>query len=310
MPLVRCWSCVNMSVNLSSESDENDSRLKTLPPVGVEALDGPVPRVRLPGHRYVTLCLCPRNPGVTIDVDLTPDSACKFDCVYCSTRGQADPTALFQLDIFENELNEALDAVLASGWLREVAFPGLDALDMRFGQVAFSGSGEPTLCPFLPSAVRAVVHQRARGDRTFFKMILLTNGSLLNRAGVMSALEMFCGVDELWVKLDAGEPEAFEKVTRGDVSLDDILANLGDVGKRFPITIQTVLFHLDAEAGHQCVPVADCLKELIANGVRLERVQLGTVWGGPPRVKALSVQELSKACCVMNDRTGLPVEMY
>jgi len=80
--------------------------------------------------------------------------------------------------------------------------------------VAFSGDGEPTHCPCFVDAVEAVVHLRASSRLPFFKLVLLTNASGLNRSEVKKGLDLFTPRDEIWAKLDAGTQEYMRKVNR------------------------------------------------------------------------------------------------
>lgn len=173
-------------------------------------------------NRFVYVVISPRARGLTLGVNMNPDQWCNFDCQYCEVN-RATPPAHSTLDVavMAAELHRTLTHI-QQGWLREhpqYHFLSDELLQLR--HVALSGDGEPTLSPRFSEAVDAVIHIRALGGFPFFKIVLLTNGTGLDRSQVQESLKRFTKSDEIWVKLDGGTQEYLDKVCRlKDVTLE------------------------------------------------------------------------------------------
>jgi len=155
--------------------------------------------------RFVYTVISPRARGLSVGVNMNPDKLCNFDCRYCEVNRNRPPRdSRLDVPVMMAELERMLELV-RSGGLRDLpcyrsATPEL--LELR--HVSLSGDGEPTLCPNFVEAVEAVIHLRARGRFPFFKLVLITNASGLDRPEVREGLSHFTPRDEVWTKLDAG----------------------------------------------------------------------------------------------------------
>ncbi len=133
------------------------------------------------------------------------------------------------------ELDKTLFLV-RSGKIREhAAYRELSDELLQLRHVALSGDGEPTLCPNFAEAVQVVVHVRARSPHSFFKLALITNGTGLDLRPVQESLQYFTHDDEIWIKLDAGTQEYMNRVNRGEVPLEKVIANILLVGRQRPV---------------------------------------------------------------------------
>jgi wyosine [tRNA(Phe)-imidazoG37] synthetase (radical SAM superfamily) len=200
-------------------------------------------------RRFVYTVISPRARGLSVGVNMNPDKHCNFDCVYCEVN-RSEPSRDSRLDVpvMIAELERTLELV-SSGGLRErpcyrTAPP--DLLELR--HVTLSGDGEPTLCPNFVKAVEAVIHLRARGRFPFFKLVLITNASGLDRPEVAEGLRLFTLRDEVWAKLEAGTQEYMNRVNRPDCPLEKILANLLFVARQRPVVIQSLFPSIGGEA--------------------------------------------------------------
>src|SRR5207244_2998131 len=157
---------------------------------------------------------------LSIGVNMNPDKLCNFDCVYCEVnRGEHRPAGALQVDAMVKELEHALE-LAHSGEIRQFAsYQKVPPELLKLRHVALSGDGEPTLSPNFLEVVESVVHLRARGGDSFFKIVLLTNASGLDRPEVRQGLRLFTGQDEIWAKLDAGTQEYMDRVNKPDCSL-------------------------------------------------------------------------------------------
>jgi len=192
-------------------------------------------------NHFVYTVISPRARGLSIGVNMNPDRYCNFDCVYCEVnRGLPVLNLKLDIDLMAEELNRSL-LFVRSGKIREhKAYRGLSEDLLQLHHVALSGDGEPTLCPDFVDAVQTVVHMRARSPHSFFKVALITNGTGLDLAPVQEGLRYFTSHDEIWIKLDAGTPTYMDRINRGQVPLDKVLANILLVGQKRPVIIQSL----------------------------------------------------------------------
>lgn len=227
------------------------------------------------GLRYVYPVVSRRAGGVSVGINLNPNDACNWRCVYCQVpglvRGGAPEIDLARL---EEELDGFLGALLEGGWMqREVPE---DARVLK--DVAFSGNGEPTTSRQLAEAVEAVGRVlRARGLAGKIGVVLITNGSLVHQEPVQRALERLAELGgEVWFKLDSAT-EAGRRATN-DVSISDerVRANLETAARIAPTWIQTIAFARRGEPPSRAERDAylALVRELVAARVPLRGVLL------------------------------------
>ncbi|MBK9575653.1 MAG: hypothetical protein IPO40_01130 [Fibrobacteres bacterium] len=203
------------------------------------------PRVHA-ASRWVYPVLSRRSGGISIGVNLNPDKVCNYDCPYCQVdrRGPAPSSEVDPAGV-QAELDSLLVQVRFDG-LADV-FPGVDASRRKLADIALSGDGEPTSRREFPEVCRLVASARRRwiqegGDP--FRLVVITNATLLERAHVREGLGALCadGAGEIWGKLDAGTQEFHQVVNASRVSLDRVVAQLADCPSEFPLRIQTLFF--------------------------------------------------------------------
>ncbi|MCC6900021.1 MAG: radical SAM protein [Polyangiaceae bacterium] len=175
--------------------------------------------------RYVYPVVSRRAGGVSIGVNLNPNNACNWRCVYCQVPdlkfGKGPPV---DLELLERELGETLDAVVHGDLLERAAPEGA----RRLNDIALSGNGEPTTSPDFGAALEVIA--RAMDARSLLgsvKLVLITNGSMMARPEVQIHVRRMAELGgEVWFKLDsatgpgalainnchAGPEEHFEKL--------------------------------------------------------------------------------------------------
>lgn len=167
--------------------------------------------------RYVYPVVSRRSGGVSVGINLNPNNACNWRCIYCQvpglTRGGPPPLDVRLLDW---ELRTMLAEVLHGSFMDERVPEGV----RRLSDVAFSGNGEPTSAAEFPLVVGIAwqaMKEAGIGDSQ--KLRLITNGSLLDRKRVKDGIERlgYAG-GEVWFKFDAATGETMRQVngTRGD----------------------------------------------------------------------------------------------
>ena len=74
------------------------------------------PRAYL-GHEFVYLYVAARSHGLAIGINLNPDAACNFDCLYCDVDRRLPPSKpSFNADQMAAELRETLEFVEKGGF--------------------------------------------------------------------------------------------------------------------------------------------------------------------------------------------------
>jgi wyosine [tRNA(Phe)-imidazoG37] synthetase (radical SAM superfamily) len=209
-------------------------------------------------YTYVYPVVSRRAGGVSVGINLNPNNACNWQCVYCQvpnlTRGMAPP---LDAGLLEHELDSFLAEIVHGEFMQTYVEP-----DMRVLQdIAFSGNGEPTSCPQFDIALAIVEKLRLRYqlDNTV-KTRLITNGSLMHRQSVLkniAKLQLLNG--EVWFKLDAGTRSEIQRINHVYVNPQQHLARLLACATLCPTFMQTCMFGWNGEA-----PFADCLEAYLS----------------------------------------------
>jgi len=265
---------------------------------------------------YVYAVVSRRSHGLSVGVNLNPDKACNFNCVYCQV-DRRDPPRVRKVDMAR--LAQELDVVLAGardGSLFEA--PPFDAIPpaARVVQdIAFSGDGEPTASPHLLDAVRLAADARRRFRLDTARLVLITDAAYLARPRVREALAILdANNGEIWAKLDAGTDAYFQRVCRPNVPLDTVLANILDAARLRPVVIQSLWLRLEGEgpAPEEIEAYCERLRGLQAAGGQLRGVQLYTVARRPaePSVAPLEDAALDALAETVRVRVDVPVEVF
>jgi len=267
--------------------------------------------------RWVYPVLSRRSGGLSIGVNLNPDKACNFDCPYCQVdrRGPA-PSAQVDPAGVEAELREMLGRVAATR-LEEV-FPGVPPEQRKLSDVALSGDGEPTMRPEFPEVCRRlslVREEWTAAGGIAFRLVLITNATLLDRPTVIEGLDVLChgGGGEIWGKLDAGTESFYRKVNVTRVPLSKVMDNLAATAPLFPLRIQTLFFERSGEIPDEAEVDAwlGNLETIRRHGPLLG-VQLHTVARATaaPGCKPMSLEWLTEVANHVRSRTKLDVEVH
>jgi wyosine [tRNA(Phe)-imidazoG37] synthetase (radical SAM superfamily) len=244
---------------------------------------------------------------------MNPMVTCNFHCVYCEIdRTPARTGSNLDVDRMGEELRQTLETVRRGefrSWPRYSRLPE-DLLQLR--HVALSGDGEPTLADQFVEAVQAVAHVRAMNG--FFKMVLLTNSTAVDRADVQTGLKYLMREDEVWMKLDGGTQEYLERVNGSTTSLQKILNNILLVGRRRPVVIQSLFpaIHGKSPTEEDIEEYAQRLKELKIAGAEISLVQIYSATRPMARggCTHLQLKELSNIARTVRKVAGLRAEVF
>lgn len=264
-------------------------------------------------NRFVYFVISPRAGGLSVGVNLNPVVRCNFDCLYCEV-DRAVPARAAQLDTdrMAMELREALE-LARGGWLRQwPRYANLPPDLLRVRHVALSGDGEPTLSNQFVEAVQTVAHVRATGD--FFKMVLVTNSTGLDRPQAQAGLKFLIREDEVWAKLDGGTQEYLNRINGAAAPLEKILDNILLVGRKRPVVIQSLFPAINGAPppDREIAEYAKRLKELKQAGAQISLVQIYSATR--PMAKTgcshLPLRALSQIAQTVRRETGLHAEVF
>ncbi len=281
----------------------------------------PLPAYRLherrwADHRFVYAVVSRRSGGVSIGINLNPDKACNFDCIYCQVdRDTAPKVREVDLPELARELDAILTAERDGSLYAHAPFDAIPADRRGVRDLAFSGDGEPTTYPRFGEAVTIAADARRRFGLAAAKLVLITDACYLARPAIRAALEQLdANNGEIWAKLDAGTESYYELVNRPNVPLQHVLDNILDAARRRPIVIQSLFMRVRDEPppDAEVAAYADRLAELVAAGGTIKLVQIYTIARRTTESYAepLSNVELDRVADAVRWRVTLPVEVF
>ncbi len=266
-------------------------------------------------NQFVYVVVSARARGLSVGVNMNPDKNCDFDCIYCEVpRDGKLPAQRLDADAMAAELRKTLIFV-RGGRLRERPwYRALPDEMLQLRHVALSGDGEPTISPDFGAAFQAVVHVRALCGLPFFKIVLITNATGLDRPQVQQGLRHFTRNDEVWAKLDGGTQAYVNKVNRANVPLEKILSNILMLGRERPVVIQSLFpaIHEEEPPLEEIEQYAHRLLELKNGGAQISLVQIYSATR--PSLNSASghlpLKALSRIAHTVRQMTGLPAEVF
>ena len=201
---------------------------------------------------YVYPVVSRRAGGVSVGVNLNPNNACNWACVYCQVpdlvRGTAPEIDLAQL---EAELRAMLDDILHGDFMQTRVPEGA----RRLNDIALSGNGEPTSAKAFPQVIELIgrvmadfdlVGPEGNPERKTAKLVLITNGSLADRPRVQDGLRKMAALNgEVWFKFDSATAAGMRSINQTRISPDKQFERLAVAARLCPTWLQTCVFALD-----------------------------------------------------------------
>lgn len=267
------------------------------------------------GMTYVYPVLSRRAGGVSIGINLNPNNACNWRCVYCQVPGLVFGNAPeLDLALLERELNAMLRDATDPEWLRR----NVPEDSRRVCDIALSGNGEPTSSKQLED-VLAIVERALGGVPSIgrVKVVLITNGSLVHLPHVARALVRLRALGgEVWFKLDSATDAGARRVNGSSAGPARTEKNLALAAATCPTWIQTLALDFEGStlAGAELDAYCALLERAIANGVALRGVLLYGLarpshQPEASRLRALAADALEAIAAVIRARTGLEVRV-
>ena len=226
------------------------------------------------GMTYVYPVVSRRSGGVSLGINLNPNNACNWRCIYCQvpnlTRGSAPP---IDLALLEAELRSLLTEIVHGRFLEDHAPPGAALTD-----IALSGNGEPTSAREFEAVIGLV--GRLLGEFALkgkIKLVLITNGSLIHRPAVERGLAHMAPLGgEVWFKLDSATGEGMRKINGTRQTPEKAWENLVRAAGLCPTWLQTCVFALDGKPPQTAEQEAYLafLRRAVEEGIGLKGVLL------------------------------------
>lgn len=196
------------------------------------------------GMTYVYPVVSRRAGGVSVGVNLNPNNACNWACVYCQVpnlvRGTAPEIDLAQL---EAELRAMLRDILHGNFMQMRVPEGA----RRLNDIALSGNGEPTSAKAFPQVIELIGRVMADFDLVGkIKLVLITNGSLADRPRVQDGLGKMAALNgEVWFKFDSATAAGMRNINQTRIAPDKQFERLAAAARLCPTWLQTCLFAFD-----------------------------------------------------------------
>jgi wyosine [tRNA(Phe)-imidazoG37] synthetase (radical SAM superfamily) len=227
------------------------------------------------GMTYVYPVVSRRAGGVSVGVNLNPNNACNWRCIYCQVpdlkRGGPPPIDLARL---EDELRRMLAAIVHGDFMQRQVPEGM----RRLNDVALSGNGEPTTAPEFPAVVDLIAGVlKDFGLLGRIKLVLITNGSQLDKRRVQDGVRAMAALNgEVWFKLDRATRGGLRRVNHTETDPERHYRRLKTCAGLCPTWVQTCMFALDGcppEEG-ELQAYLELLARAVAEAVPLKGVLL------------------------------------
>ena len=196
------------------------------------------------GMTYVYPVVSRRAGGVSVGVNLNPNNACNWACVYCQVpdlvRGTAPDIDLVQL---EAELRTLLTDILHGNFMQT----RVPVEVRRLNDIALSGNGEPTTAKVFPQVIELIGRVMADFDLIRkIKLVLITNGSQTDRSRVQDGLKKMAPLNgEVWFKFDSALTNGMRTINQTRITPEKQLERLAVAARLCPTWLQTCVLAVD-----------------------------------------------------------------
>ncbi|MFQ5356417.1 MAG: radical SAM protein [Mariprofundaceae bacterium] len=247
------------------------------------------------GMRYIYPVVSRRSEGVSVGVNLNPNNACNWHCVYCQVpnlkRGSAP---LIDLHLLESELRGFLQELLTGTFMQDCVPEGFQ----RISDIAISGNGEPTSSRQFRQVVeiigRILDELTLHGD---IKLVLITNGSYMTHNHVMDGIQHLAELGgEIWLKLDRARTEDIKRINGVALKLSQLNRNIQLASQSCPTFIQTCMhaWNKAPPDNKELSAYLDFLRALKDEGAPLKGVLLYGLARTSRQAEAVNISPVSK----------------
>jgi len=227
------------------------------------------------GFTYVYPVVSRRAGGVSVGINLNPNNACNWACVYCQVPNLVRGTAPeIDLVLLESELRAMLSGILDGDFMQSRVPQGA----RRLNDIALSGNGEPTSARVFPRVIALIGRVMTDfGLLDQIKLVLITNGSLANRPYVRDGLKQMAKLNgEVWFKLDSATPAGMRAINQTRISPEKHYARLAIAAELCPTWLQTCVFAMDGvpPSEEEQQAYLALVRRIKSDGIPLKGVQL------------------------------------
>lgn len=227
------------------------------------------------GLTYIYPVVSRRAGGVSVGINLNPNNACNWRCIYCQVpelkRGAAPVIDLIRL---EKELYTFLREILYGSFMQEQVTPSA----RRIRDISLSGNGEPTSAKEFEQVIDLIGKVKYDfNSLKELKLVLITNGSLIDRSNVQAGLRRLAKLNgEVWFKLDSVTREGRQHINNTRMSSRRLRNNLQLAASLCPTWLQTCVFKTDGKPPTKIETSAylEFIEKLLREGVPLKGVLL------------------------------------
>lgn len=266
------------------------------------------------GMTYVYPVVSRRAGGVSVGINLNPNNACNWACIYCQvpnlTRGTAPVIDLAKL---ETELRAMLTDIVQGDFMQTRVPEGA----RRLNDIALSGNGEPTSAKEFPQVIELI--GRVIQDFNLvgkIKLVLITNGSLIDRPRVQEGLKKMAALNgEIWFKLDSATSQGLRRINQTRISPSKHVERLEAAARLCPTWIQTCMFALDgaSPSSEEQSAYLETLRQLASKNIPIKGVLLyglarPSMQPAAPRLSSLPAEWLERFAEAIR-ATGLDVKV-
>jgi wyosine [tRNA(Phe)-imidazoG37] synthetase (radical SAM superfamily) len=267
---------------------------------------------------YVYPVLSRRARGISIGINLNPDTVCNFDCIYCQVDRVNPPKTR---DVDEGRLYAELRATLRAardGSLFErPEFAEVPPALRVVRDITFAGDGEPPSYPNFDGVVRQTLGIKQEEGFPALKVVLLTNATLIDRPRVREAMRLMdADHGEFWLKLDAGTEPYYRLVDRTTIPFARVLRNILEAARLRPVVLQSLFMKIDG-AGPSAGEISAYggrVRDILAGGGRISLIQVYTVARDPAEAKVTPLADAEVDALAAEVRRlvgpGVPVEPF
>lgn len=206
------------------------------------------------GMTYVYPVISRRAGGVSVGINLNTNNSCNWRCVYCQVPGlKRGGAPEVNLEKLAGELRGFLRDLLQGDFMQR----RVPAEARRLNDIALSGNGEPTSAKEFVQVVNLIGEIMEEFDLIGkIKLVLITNGSLIQRAKVREGLRKMASLGgEVWFKLDSAMANGVRRINGTRQSVEKMHDNLLTAALLCPTWLQTCVFEFDGR------PPADVERE-------------------------------------------------
>ncbi len=225
--------------------------------------------------KYVYPVVSRRAQGVSVGINLNPNNRCNWRCVYCQVPGLTYGKApAIDVTLLQAELHSMLEALVEGDYMQK----HVPESSRRLNDIAFSGNGEPTSSTKLEGAIQ-IAAMELDGFKLLGKidMILITNGSLIHKSRVQSALKCLeSHGGQVWFKMDTATDAGLQAINSATKGAELQMQNLAIAAELCPTWIQTCVFARDEQPPSELEQSAylGALKKLATDKGKLQGVLL------------------------------------